>query len=165
MSRADVRSEISLALNQPAPENIIEGVKRAVARQVEALNPHATITYTNYFNHTSVPDMIVKWGSESRPLFVRYDIDDAETARDAGGLTRERPILMAVAAPGQLRDEDVRLSLENDPGVLTTHVETVADLNDYPTTGPLDSLLRESVLSSGRGLLDEADVDLSLIHI
>ena len=42
----------------------IERVKRVVHRELEGLDPTAQIADTKYFNHSAIPDFILRWPGE-----------------------------------------------------------------------------------------------------
>lgn len=55
-----------------APERI-RAIKRAIAGAVQDVDPTAEPTFTDYFNHSVVPDIVLRWPREreERLLFVR----------------------------------------------------------------------------------------------
>lgn len=155
MSVAESRDLIQTALNQRSQDEISGDVKRAVADQVTRLNPEAKITFTAYFNHIAMPDMVVKWPSHERPVFLRYALDDASLVGDMETLSRQEPIVMAVTGERNPPSGTIHERLDHSVETLTTHIESIAYINENEVTSPVGELLRESLLTSGHGLLDE----------
>lgn len=50
-----VEQAIAQAMSQPDDRAMVNGIKSAVASHLRRLDPHATVTLTEFFNHTYVP--------------------------------------------------------------------------------------------------------------
>ncbi|MEU2732530.1 hypothetical protein ABZ650_32930 [Streptomyces griseoviridis] len=68
-------------------------VKDIVARHLRRMDPGATVTKTEFFNHTHVPDMVLEWPGRPRTprrfIYLRTTSDQRELEvrfpRRAGG--------------------------------------------------------------------------------
>ena len=39
----------------------MESIKKAVTKELKAVDPEVSINFTEYFNHVAVPDMVLRW--------------------------------------------------------------------------------------------------------
>ena len=60
------REAVRLALGSARSEDLIEGGKAAVVRELETLDPTVRIKTTDYFNHTFAPDLELAWPGRAR---------------------------------------------------------------------------------------------------
>lgn len=69
----------SLRALQKADDRIL-AIKDAVAKAIEASDPGARVSHTEYFNHVAVPDLVVKWrqGEPTRCLYLRGNANPFE---------------------------------------------------------------------------------------
>lgn len=160
-------------LNLRSPEGIISGVKEIVSDEIKKLNPEASITYTDYFNHTYVPDLVIEWsnpnGKELRPVYLRSSLRPGRAADDVVGLASRAPVLLALAPTVEQQSyERARREIQSAPRVMVTDIGTVANLANDATpavaeivdlaglpTAPLMSLAKANLLRGGRGVIAE----------
>lgn len=99
-----VEQSISQAMDEPDDRMMFTRVKDIVARHLRRMDPGATVTKTEFFNHTHVPDMVLEWPSRPRTprrfIYLRTTSDQRELEDDLHRLPRaDRPVLLAL---GQL---------------------------------------------------------------
>ncbi|MFF7159615.1 hypothetical protein [Streptomyces sp. NPDC008139] len=61
-----VQQSISQALDEPDDRAMFRQVKNIVAGHLRRMDPRATVTTTEFFNHTHVPDMVLEWPDRPR---------------------------------------------------------------------------------------------------
>lgn len=169
MTTPDTRSAITAALSNERSIDVIEGVKAAVVREFEALDPTAIITTTDYFNHSFVPDLIVRWSeagrAEERPVFLRFTLRSALLGRDVPALSAAGPIVLTLREDpaDDASREIVRRDVEASPRLLLTEVpaleEAIAVREGVgDRRSPLLDLVKPNIVRGARGLLDASTV-------
>jgi hypothetical protein len=163
-------------LNQPSPERIVNGVKSVVSGEIRKLNPEASITYTDYFNHTYIPDLVMEWstphGQEARPVYLRGTLRPARAAEDVRGLASQAPVVLSLAPSVDPQPyERVRREVQSAPRVMVTDIGTIANLANEQTpaaaevmdmdqlpSAPLMRLAKANLLRGGRGVIAQPEV-------
>src|ERR1035437_5887928 len=71
--RTEFRSALAAAGEGRDPSSRVLIIKRAVANEPRAADPAVQVHFTDYFNHSFAPDLLLEWPHENRPrfLFVR----------------------------------------------------------------------------------------------
>lgn len=72
MINETMRSAIHEALGAHNGDDLIRGVKSVLIHELSALDPAVKIENTGYFNHTFVPDLVMKWGTVPENKNVTY---------------------------------------------------------------------------------------------
>lgn len=163
-------------LNLSSPGAIVSGVKGVVSDEIKKLNPEADVTFTDYFNHTYIPDLVMEWSTphakEVRPVYLRSSLRPARAAEDIRDLASRAPVVLSLAPTADPRPyEGVRREMEAAPRVMVTDIGTVANLaNDaipaaneivdmnQLTRAPLMSLAKTNLLRGGRGVIADAEL-------
>src|SRR6202042_913538 len=104
-------------------------VRQVVINQIRELDPQAMPRATGYFNHSWVPDLMIRWRDETdRSVFLRFDVarpgflEDLRFADDA-----RSPAFLDIAQPelrGQLGSIDQparRPALDSTDAMVTEH--------------------------------------------
>jgi hypothetical protein len=166
-----IESALSSAMSATRMEDVESGVKDLIQDELAVLSPDATVTRTNYFNHTYMPDFVLEWRDQgrtaSRPVFLRNAIRPS-VARDLENLESRDPVVLSLRQPaaddsGQLLDVRTRVTAAQHS--LVTDAVSLSRFNgsrDGTTTvtrPPLLELVRANVMRGARGMLtgDEAD--------
>ncbi|WP_433579701.1 hypothetical protein [Nocardia brasiliensis] len=160
-----VQPAINAAMNSATPDEIIAGVKSIVASEIEKLSPDVRIEYTDYFNHTYMPDMVLSWGGrrvEQRPIFLRNSLRLEPTLGDVRGLEDREPVVLGLKPVDPEVGSQVRESLDRRRRVFVTDVSSIgiAGRNasgSSPANAPLLGIVRNSILRSGRGMMTTSD--------
>ena len=53
----------------------IQSIKDKTRYYIEQCSPESNIRYTDYFNHTFIPDMVIDWNKQERYLYIRTTSD------------------------------------------------------------------------------------------
>lgn len=174
-----VTAAIEAALALADPDDLIRGVKTAVAQELEVLSPDSTVAFTSYFNHSYMADLIVTWGSGAsavtRPVYLRGALRPT-TAGDVDALAPLEPMVVGLRRPvgpsvnlGALRSRAIAA-----PRVLVTDMPAVsrlvaprddnppdaapADDNASASRTPLLQLVQANFVRGGRGLVGSEEV-------
>lgn len=112
-----VEQSIAQAMDEPDDRMMFTQVKDIVARHLRRMDPGATVTKTEFFNHTHVPDMVLEWPGRPRTprrfIYLRTTSDQRELEDDLQRLPRaDRPVLLAL---GQLSSTRQRGDLPRYP--------------------------------------------------
>ncbi|MBS1679257.1 MAG: hypothetical protein JST08_17920 [Actinobacteria bacterium] len=155
------------ALGIKAPEESQQRIQEAVARRLDELSPGAAIKRTGYFNHSWVPDLVVKWREgEDRPVYLRLDVKDPSFDEDLGYLAEERPFFLdlvdgvAATSNGNL-DFDLGQALAQGgrEQVLVSEVTAVDRLESGVDAEAEAKKATRQVVVGGHGLLDGSAAD------
>jgi hypothetical protein len=157
-----MRSAVEQALSHERGSDIIEGVKNAVAREFETLDPAAEIETTEYFNHSYVPDLVVRWNEggrwEERSVFLRFTLRAAALGGDVRALGSTGPIVLTLREDDdELARQSIRREVADSPALLVTDVpalDEAASVGNTRQGSPLLSLVRANIVRGARGLLD-----------
>lgn len=174
---SETERAIRFALSSGRAEDIISGVKDAVSREISTLSPDVSINYTNYYNHTYMPDIMLTWGrgtkEVSRPLFIRNALRASSTVRDVTSLESTAPVVLGL----KRQDENEELAPVRDRArqserVLITDVRSLSQVHDVAVrgsggspapegkqVGPLMRIVQGNLLQSGRGLFTDHDAE------
>lgn len=173
---SELENEIKSAMGSNNPNDIVSGVKNAVARELSEFSVGARVEFTEYFNHTYMPDLVLAWGEgkrqETRPVFIRNALYPGPTLGDVQNLGSRSPVVLGLSRPSNETDElsEVRATARKSGRVLVTNVGTIDRFAGSQSkrqgseripvvTSPLVQLVRENLLRSGRGLLTDSSAD------
>ena len=155
------------ALGIQAPEESQQRIQEAVARRLDELSPGAAIKRTGYFNHSWVPDLVVKWREkEDRPVYLRLDVRDPSFDEDLGYLAEERPFFLDLVdrAPENANgdhsfDLTKALAKGGRDHVLVSEVTAVDRMENGVEKEADAKKATRQVVVGGRGLLDDSAAD------
>ncbi|MGH7490559.1 MAG: hypothetical protein ACREMY_33850, partial [bacterium] len=160
-----LQSEILDGLDIPGWDQSIDAVKRVVGNALHELDRTAHITDTNYFNHSFVPDFILRWPREAgrtREVFLRLDTSVEFLAVDLQYLHNERPVFLGLTALDSQRPFRSETGL--DAGVPTasamlTEPAAVERLAAAVPNAEFGQVVPAAVLKGGRGWITEDKAD------
>lgn len=162
--------ELQFAQQILDPDAYIERVKSAVRDEFSRIDDTAVLNDTHYFNHSAVPDFVLKWPDGSvRNLYLRNSYDSIVASNDAVRFNRARPVMLA------LRPPEIEESFELIAGQARNAPETLIadsaafDAMTVPEAGsdvvsPIGDLIRSNLARGGRGLLTSDRVS-SLLNV
>jgi hypothetical protein len=167
---AAVTQRVRDALQASTPESIVKGVKDAVASELSSLSPDAKLTYTSYFNHSYMPDMVLDWTDggrvkESRPIFLRNRLGFGGPAGDVRDLASRNPVILSLSPTPDNADRvgALRSQVSRASRTLVTEVaslaEVAADTSSPGGASPLMELVRNNLIRGGRGVLTSDDAE------
>lgn len=164
---AGVVEEVRYAMSHRDSDDLIDGVKKAVIKEVKRLDPGIKIERTNYFNHTYNPDLVATWSDQgtrrSRPIFLRGSLASVLKSADVTNLADRDPVLIGLSDDTKPVLSKLRRQLPKSNGALATQVSSVAQIvgargsehNDVH----LSDLVRANLVRGGRGVLGSTDAE------
>lgn len=166
-NRTGVEEEVQYAMAQRDQSELIDGVKRAVTREVRRLDPGIKIERTEYFNHTYIPDLVATWmdkgSKKSRPIFLRGSLGSVLDSGDVTSLSDQDPVLIGLREDTANVLAKLRKKLPKSNGALATQVSSVARIpNDHVADegdSQLSGLVRANLIRGARGVLTADDAD------
>ena len=138
----------------------IERVKRVVHRELEGLDPTAQIADTKYFNHSAIPDFILRWPGErgERRVYLRDSYASMAAGRDSQFLREGDPVLLSLeeAELGSLERVDSPVSVDPNDRMLVTDVDAVELISDSAEASdePLGQIIRANFVRGAHGRVD-----------
>lgn len=157
---SSTQAAIDEAMTSTRPEDIIRGVKTAVHRELEQLDPRAKVENTAYFSHSFAPDFVVTWNEagrgQRRDVYLRPSLESTLAARDLEALGGHAPVLLSLHRPeAATLEEAARRDVgEHAPDVLLTGVSALDEFTGAPATDePLQALVRPNLVRGGRGVI------------
>ncbi|MGS2619675.1 hypothetical protein ACVCAH_35110 [Micromonospora sp. LZ34] len=171
-----VTERIRSAMQSTNPRDIVTGVKDAVALEVQSLSPDAKLVFTDYYNHSYMPDLVLEWNDagkrDERPIFLRNALQPDVVEQDVRSLAPREPVVLSLTSPTELtpRFDLLRERARQAKRVLVTDVASLADIASptdalgspvpYHFEGtPLLRLVQANLLKGGRGLLTGEDAE------
>jgi hypothetical protein len=154
-----VEQSIAQAMDEPDDRMMFTRVKDVVARHLRGMDPSATVTTTEFFNHTHVPDMVLQWPERPttprRFVYLRTTSNQEELEDDLQKLpVRERPVLLALAQlPAGHRQETPTAGRETTLLLDGPALDTLQPTGESPG---IPHLVCRSVLEGGRGTFDRS---------
>jgi len=163
---AEFRSALAAAGEGREPTSRILIIKRAVANELRAVDPAVQAHFTEYFNHSFAPDIVLRWPNETheRPLFVRPQGDPRWLLNDLRLVASSRPLVFTL---GDLEVEDTekssrtaRVSLKEESaaaGAWITDASGTEAMSRSRTRGVALGLLSQAMVRGGKGVSDGHD--------
>jgi hypothetical protein len=143
-----VSAAIDAALASAESDDLIRRVKTAVADELQALSPDAKVEFTEYFNHSYMADLFVRWGSGNaavtRPVYLRGTLRPS-TASDVDALETLEPMVVGLRRPiGPTVDlAPLRSRVIASNRVLVTDMPSVSRLVAPPASDPSQSMRQD----------------------
>lgn len=165
----DLRAALAEALTYPSLTPRVEAIKTAVSREVEDVDPSAEAYHTAYFNHSQIPDIVVRWPRDNRErfLFLR-DVPPSDWLRaDLAALADKAPVvfnLETLDLDDSGGSEDARADVSqvaSEAGIWLTDPGGMDALSRSSAEGgSVTALLGQAMIQGGRGLFAESDSEL-----
>ncbi|WBC10846.1 hypothetical protein [Micromonospora sp. WMMA1947] len=144
-------------LDYPNPDDRVRVIKTMVGDRLTEADPASEVRFTEYFNHTFAPDMVLSWPKENRErlVFVRPSSNPQWISDELRWISANKPIVMSLrSAFGRDADAEQGLAREAQRSdVLVTDPDAVQEISQ--SDQPMVDLLGHAILRGGRGLLDE----------
>ncbi|MGW7542148.1 hypothetical protein ACWGKQ_13645 [Streptomyces sp. NPDC054770] len=156
-----VTESISEALEEIDPNRSFAQIKRILVTTLRDMNPQIQVTSTSYFNHTHVPDMVVRWPNDDdltdRYIYLRTATEANDLKSDIAFLAREnRPIVLALGNFEESTGTRALNSISVDQNALVLDLAALSVLTSASTAdSSLTRLVSKSVIEGGQGVLDE----------
>jgi hypothetical protein len=165
--REAFRSALAAARLHDDPGRRIAVIKRAVTDEVTAVDPTVQAHFTEYFNHSAVPDIVLRWPGENRerPVFVRPTGSANLLLKDMPFLVPHRPLVFAledlVLEPDENDLASARESLDEQASAGRTWITDSSGteaMSDARGQSPTLGLLSQALVRGGRGVSDAAGI-------
>ena len=139
------------------PEERIRTIKTAIADSLRLSDATARITFTDYYDHAAVPDMVINWRrtDQQRFLYLRGAPDVRLIVDELPYLADEQALIVTL---GKLEDQsgEQTAKAEEDArnsGAWITDPLALDALNaDRATRPPATTLLSHALVEGGRGV-------------
>ncbi|MCB8914010.1 hypothetical protein KUG88_28325 [Rhodococcus rhodochrous] len=149
-----------------SPEQIISSVKSIVSEEIASLDSGVEISYTEYFNHTYMPDMVLSWPrqNEVRPLYLRSSFREGVTESEVRGLEGTEPVVLGLQSATEGGVEDtIRESARSTRRVFVTDIGSIDSFGRAGAvkggqSTPLVEVLKSNLFRAGRGFMGSEDV-------
>jgi hypothetical protein len=166
--REEFRNALALARRYDDPDGRINVIKRAVTGEITAVDPTARARFTDYFNHSVAPDIVLQWPNENRErlLFVRPNGHADRLLPDIAYLAPHQPVVFTLEdldeSPGMIEGKhDAWESLEgaaSAAGTWITDSSGTQVMANARTLSPTLGLLSQALTRGGRGVSTGQDI-------
>ncbi|MFF9376665.1 hypothetical protein ACF1BB_19255 [Streptomyces griseoluteus] len=158
-----IASSIAEALEADDPYRSFAEIKRIFEQHLRQINPQIRTRRTGYYNHTHMPDLVMRWPHDDlsdRYVYLRSTTDTDELLFDIRRLARQdRPIVLALGALRPSFDARALDSLAIDHRTLVLDLAAFAELTSGESAdAALRHLIANTVIEGGQGLLDVRSV-------
>lgn len=160
------------ALASDDPSYAASTTKAAVAKALSKLDQRVRVLGTNHFNHTWIPDLVLEWPQEpnrpERPVFLRLNAYQTDTARDLDSLGSQHPILCELARTDERGDDAERVEWETiaersrASGSLVTDPAGMGRVAVSRGDTPVQPLFASALVRGGRGVLHQEDAEAAV---
>ncbi|MEV3924942.1 hypothetical protein [Actinomadura coerulea] len=158
-----VASSIAEALEADDPYRSFAEIKQILEQHLRQINPQIRTRHTGYYNHTRMPDLVMRWPHDDlsdRYVYLRSTTDADELGFDITCLARQdRPIVLALGALRPSFDARALDSLAIEHHTLVLDLAAFSELTSGESAdAALRRLIANTVIEGGQGLLDERSV-------
>lgn len=166
---AKFRQALAAADDHRDPSGRISVIKRAVTGEVLAADPTVNVRFTDYFNHSFAPDMVLRWPRENRErfLFVRPTADATWLLNELALVSPHHPLVFTLEdLPAAVDHQDVgpptaRAELgqaASDTDTWITDPSGLSAMSSVRTREPSLGLLSQALMRGGRGVADGEEI-------
>ncbi|MGA5652652.1 hypothetical protein [Streptomyces seoulensis] len=161
MTVADFSSALLAAFDVLDPREAVNRIKNVVARELAQTDTRATVTKTDFFNHSFAPDLVLSWPNErERFVFLKSDTRPAVLRDDVAAIRKHDPIVFALDPVDEdpLVTNDYQSPALGDDTLLAD-TRGMEVLIESRFSEPIVGLASSAVLQGGRGLLTEREAE------
>jgi hypothetical protein len=165
---AQFQRAMAAAMQHDDPDGRIAVIKRAVTGEVSSVDPTVRPRFTEYFNHSIAPDIVLQWPNENRErlLFVRPTGDAGWLLNDMRFLSKHRPLVFTLEDLGAASTDaesfsPVQQSLVEAASAADTWITDASGteaISSVRERSPTLGLLGEALVRGGRGVSDGAEI-------
>lgn len=151
---------ITSALEIDSPRESVNSVKRLVSQEISELDRGVEVYSTEYFNHTYVPDLVLRWRRErdrERHVYLRFTESPEYLAEGLAKIDPdvEQPMIFGLTPlAGDQRSIDLLKSSARERSALVTDSSAMESFLDGRKEDPVVGLLTNAITQGGRGLLN-----------
>ena len=160
--RTEFRKALAAAGEGRDPSSRVLIIKRAVADELRAVDPAVKVHFTDYFNHSFAPDLVLKWPDKNpeRFLFVR-SAGAAWLLNDMRLVASHHPVIFTLEDLGTESAAMPRKSLHaaaTTTGAWITDSTGTEAIADVRPRSPILGMLSQGLVRGGRGVSDAPEV-------
>jgi hypothetical protein len=164
--KTEFQRAIDTVADYDDPESKITVIKQAVRREVVEADPTVDTHFTDYFNHSVAPDIVLRWPGENkeRLLFVRQTGNADWLLNDLKFVSAYQPLIFTLegidAAPG-LTEQNRRESLDEAAiagGTWITDPSGTEAVSGVRAQSPVLGMLSQALVRGGRGVFNGAEI-------
>ncbi len=165
--RPEFRRALEAARQHDDPDNRIAVIKRAVTSEISALDPTAQARFTEYFNHSIAPDIVLEWPRDhtERLLFVRPTGRASRLLGDMQFLKSHRPLVFTLEDLDESPDgsgyTEAREALDETAaaaGTWITDSSGTEAMSNVRRQSPTLGLLSQALVRGGRGVSNGEEI-------
>lgn len=150
-------SALAETLTISDPIRSADAAHDVVINEIKQLDPDAGIVKTHYFNHSFVPDLVVRWSEDAerldRPVFLRFSVDDEAFAQDLL-LARESDGLFVGMLDGPQRPPRRTSAAMALDGSLVARADAIDEFDRALEVDPRTAITTSGLVRRGRGFMD-----------
>jgi hypothetical protein len=167
--RTQLREALAAAREHEDLLDQIRIIKEAVTKEVRILDPTIDPRFTEYFNSSVIPDIVLRWPNENRErfLFVRSTGSPDWLLDDMRLLSPHQPLVFTLedieTAPGEDNFVSSRQALEDaatTAGIWITDPSGTEAMSSIRTnaSSPSVEVLSQALVRGGRGVSDGEEI-------
>jgi hypothetical protein len=159
--RTGFQQAITAAGDKSDPLDRITAIKRAVTSEIRAADPSVSVKFTEYFNHSFAPDMVLHWPTENRErlLFVRPNASERWLLNGLRFVSTHHPLVFTLEdlpseGPSPSLDSSRRVLREEARATDTwiTDPSGIAAISSVRSRESSLGLLSQALVRGGRGV-------------
>jgi hypothetical protein len=144
-------------IDYPNPDDRVRIIKTVVGNRLAEADPGSEVRFTEYFNHTFAPDMVLSWPKENRErlVFLRPSNNPRWISDELRWISANKPIVMSLNSEfGRDIKAGRHLAQEAQKSdVLVTNPDAILEMSQSDEA--VVDLLSHALLRGGRGFLNE----------
>lgn len=165
--RTEFQEAIGAAARLEDASSMVTAIKRAVTNEIRAADPSVSVTFTDYFNHTLVPDLVLHWPTENRErmVYVRPNPSDRWLLDGLDYVSDHKPLVLtledlAPATASMVPDKNRQMladkALATDTWI--TDPSGVAVVSSVRSRQTYLGLLSQALVRGGRGVCGGGEI-------
>jgi hypothetical protein len=147
------------ALSDQSRRESVSAVHDLVANGLRALDPALEIRATDYFNHTFVPDLVLRWGAdgrrEERHVHLRYSVSNIAFAEDLHVLAGDDVVFLGMVDQAELSTASWRTQHPSTDGALVTQSVAIDGLTNANARDQRGTRATRQLIRTGHGSVDQ----------
>jgi len=159
-STGELAERIRNSFVNQQPADAVSDVKMAVADYLQMTDPAVTVKFTDYFNHSFAPDLVLTWSRDNvdRYVYLRANSDPEWLKDDIDNIGSRHPLVMTLGVTEQDGPMQEVESSARQQDTLVTEPGTIEALTEARHNTPVAGLLGSALLQGGRGVMGETAV-------
>lgn len=152
-------SELHAALERPHRDDTADEVHELVGNALRRLDPGAEITRTDYFTHSFVPDLVLRWGPSDgrreRHIHLRFSVTSKAFGEDLELLGDESPLFLGMTDSNNMEAPAWAEMTSSLNGSLITQSQAIGELDNHARIEARARRATGTLVRVGRGVIDE----------